>query len=447
MATEHAVEPLVMGCGSIDLRKVEVRPVRPGEVTRWNELMAERHYLGFRCLVGESLKYVAHVRGTWVALLGWGCAAFKSGPRERWIGWSPDQHWQRLHLVTNNQRFLVLPDTRVPNLASRVLALNLKRLSEDWRAVYGHPVVLAETFVDPDRHRGTCYRAAGWSVLGETRGFRRHAGRYYHHGHPKTLLVKSLHPEMRRLLCAPFLAPELTKDEVAMVDLNSVNIDNDGGLLDHLKALPDPRKPRGMRHKLRTVLAVAICACLSGSRSLAAIAEWIAQQPRDILRRLGCRRKGSGFIVPSEPTIRRVLQRIDADKLDEIAGEWLSQQSDGKGVAIDGKALRGSGNAKKNQVHLLSALLHKEGIAVSQREVDKKSNEITAAEPLLEPLELKGKVVTADAMHTQTKLARYLVEDKHADYLFQVKENQPGLLRDIQDLDASDFFPSLPNPR
>ncbi len=123
------------------LRQVVVRPIVPAERVRWDALMRAHHYLGLQALVGHSLRYVAAVGEAWCALLGWQAAALKCTARDRWIGWPPVLQYQRLPLIANNARFLVLPDVRVPNLASRVLSLTLKRLSQDWQAVHGHPVV------------------------------------------------------------------------------------------------------------------------------------------------------------------------------------------------------------------------------------------------------------------------------------------------------------------
>ncbi len=172
-----------------DLSSLVVRPVLREEDARWNSLMSSHHYLGFRTLPGNSLKYVALLDGEWVALLGWGSAAFKSFHRDRWISWSYEQKMQRLRFVVNNSRFLILPEIRIRNLASKVLSLNVKRLSDDWQRTYGHPVLLAETFIDHSLFRGTCYRAAGFSALGVTRGFRRNGARYFFHGRPKTIFV------------------------------------------------------------------------------------------------------------------------------------------------------------------------------------------------------------------------------------------------------------------
>ena len=120
---------------SFPLKSITVRPIRPGERERWNALMREHHYLGFHSLVGESMKYVAEAGGEWVALLGWGASAFKCGARDRWIGWSKALQWARLKYIANNMRFLILPGERRKNLASRVLGMNVRRLSSDWEAV------------------------------------------------------------------------------------------------------------------------------------------------------------------------------------------------------------------------------------------------------------------------------------------------------------------------
>lgn len=431
---------------NVDLKSLVVRPIFAAEENTWNELMAKHHYLGFRTLVGESLKYVAITpEGQWVALLGWGCAAFKSRHRDCWIGWSGEQKGQRLKFIANNQRFLILPGFQVPNLASRVLALNTKRLAGDWQAIHGHPVLIAETFVDHHRFTGACYRAAGWLPLGQTSGFGRNAGVYYYHGQTKTIFVFPLHKKARQILAAPFLPPELTGGEKALVDLNAVYLP---GLLDYLATVRDPRKRRGIRHKQVSILAVAICALLSGAKSFVAIGEWAAGLSQDLLKRLGCRWSDRlrRYLPPSEPTLRRTLQSVDAEEVDRVIGNWLASQCRGdEAIAVDGKALRGSKGTDGKPVHLVAALLQKERIVIGQQEVDKKSNEITAFCPLLEPLEIEGKVVTADALHTQVENARFVVEEKKADYLLPVKQNQRNLYEAIRDLDEEDFSPSVHN--
>ena len=427
----------------LELATLVVRPIQPHEHTRWNQLMSTHHYLGFRKLVGESIKYVAELEDQWVALLGWGTAAFKCSSRDEWIGWKKEQQWTRLVFIANNLRFLILPEIRIPNLASKILSVNLKRLSTDWQVVHGHPIVLVETFVDHSRFAGTCYRAAGWIRLGQTQGFGRNAGQYYYHGLSKTIYVYALHRQARQWLYAPFLAPELSGGERPMINLNAVNIEKPDGLLERLKQLTDPRKPRGIRHSLISTLGIAACATMAGARSYIAISDWASNLSQTLLRRMGCRYdlNKAKYVAPSEPTFRRHLQRIDGDKFDQIVNAWLAEQTDPDALAVDGKTLRGAKDEAGKQVHLLSALSHNEGIVVSQKSVDTKTNEITVFQPLLNDLDLKGKVVTADAMQTHVKHAKYLVEEKGADYLFVVKGNQKNLLASIEAIDEDDFSP------
>jgi Domain of unknown function (DUF4338)/DDE_Tnp_1-associated/Transposase DDE domain len=435
--------------GEIDpnfrLQDVIVRPIRFEERRQWQQLMAQYHYLGFQNTVGEAIRYVATVGSHWVALLAWAAAAFKSRHREAWIGWDETLKWRRLHLVTNNVRFLILPGIQRKNLASKVLALNLHRLSQDWQQRYGHAILLAETFIDLSRFSGACYRAAGWMALGQTRGFGKRRHGYCQHGQPKTLFVRPLRPDAARLLSAPFSPPcsphPQRKEDFPMIDVNRLPIDGEGGLMELLRTLTDPRKPRGVRHPLVSIVAIATCACLAGARNFEAIAQWGKELSRDALKRLG----GTRAVAPSEKCIRLTLQRLDAVALDRQLGDWLARHHlrSGKALAVDGKTLRGSHDGEQSAVQLLSAVLHEEGIVVAQQPVSDKTNEIPCIKPLLDPLPLQGTVVTADALHTQTETARYLVEDKHADYVFTVKDNQPTLKQDIADLDWQAFPPAI----
>ena len=230
-----------------------------------------------------------------------------------------------------------------------------------------------------------------------------------------------------------------------MMDVNSLPLEGEGGLIDVLKTVVDPRKPRGVRHPVVTVVAIAVCAALSGARSFTAIAEWGEGLSREALKRLGSRR----WKPPSEPTIRRVLQQLDANTVDGRIGQWIVSQHQvaGQGVAVDGKTVRGAHDAGQRAPHLLSAILHEEAVVIGQMEVEEKTNEIPKLPELLGPLPLEGAVITADAMHTQTESARFIVEDKKADYLFIVKDNQPTLRQDISDLKLESFPPSAHHDR
>jgi hypothetical protein len=135
-----------------------------------DSLLAQYHYLGYQYPVGEHLKYLVEAQGRPVGCVTWSSAPRHLGARDRFIGWSPEVRRRNLRLVAYNTRFLILPWVQVPHLASHVLGRMAPRVAADWRAVHGHPIYFLETFVDPARFRGTCYRAANWIVLGRTTG-------------------------------------------------------------------------------------------------------------------------------------------------------------------------------------------------------------------------------------------------------------------------------------
>lgn len=154
--------------GPLTMSEVSAQAAGRAEV---RAALAQFHYLGYRTPVGENLQYVVRDSADrLVAVLVFGAAAWKCAARDRWIGWTSDQRQARLSGIANNQRFLILPSVEVRYLASHVLGGVARRIAADWRAKYGHPVVLLETFVERERFAGTCYRAANWQVLGSTQG-------------------------------------------------------------------------------------------------------------------------------------------------------------------------------------------------------------------------------------------------------------------------------------
>jgi len=165
----------------VDRRPIEISlatlgPLRFEQVRRtaaeglFNSLIEEHHYLGYTQPVGEHLKYLVFAEEQLLACLAWSSAPRHLGPRDRFIGWSAEERRRNIHLIATNLRFLVLPWVKVPHLASHILGRMARQLSADWERVYGHPLYFLETFVDSDRFRGTCYRAANWIVLGRTTG-------------------------------------------------------------------------------------------------------------------------------------------------------------------------------------------------------------------------------------------------------------------------------------
>lgn len=166
-------------------------------------LLARHHYLGYGNTVGENVKYLLRAQnGRPLAALLWGAAAWKCAARDAWIGWSGQQRQERLWLVANNTRFLVAPWVRVPWLGSHALGMAAARVSADWQRKYGHAIELLETFVDGERFRGTCYRAAGWQHVGATTGRTRNDDRSQRPGPRKEVFLKPLRAGWKERLAA-----------------------------------------------------------------------------------------------------------------------------------------------------------------------------------------------------------------------------------------------------
>jgi hypothetical protein len=408
------------------LRNLTINLAAREEIPLWDSLMKDYHYLGLNRMPGERLRYIAAAGGEWLALIGWSSAALKCSVRDRYIGWGMERKLGRLIYLANNVRFLILPWISVKNLASRILSLNVRRLSRDYQQIYGHPVFLAETFVDFTRYKGTCYLASNWKCLGITKGYSKNGRYYYENGNPKGVFVYPLAENPVALLNADFLpAGGPPMSEKSRLALAAIPVE---GLKEKIGQIVDPRKRRGVRHPLVSILSLSVAAVLCGARSYIAIAEWASSLSKETLLRFGCERK-----APSEPTVRRVLQKIDVEAFDAAIGSWfLTLLPSYAGIAIDGKTLRGSGDKK---VHLLSAVVHKEGIVIGQTGVDVKTNEITRVEPLFSGMDIEGAVVT------QREIARHIVEDKKAHYCFTVKDNQETLRADIEALRMESFPP------
>jgi hypothetical protein len=162
---EPLLEAPVHELGALRLERVERQAS-----ALWNEYIDRYHYLGYKPLPGAQLRYFAYAGERRVGLLGFGAAAWKTGPRDAWIGWSREQRRRNLGAVVNNARFLVLPWVRVKGLASKLLAMAARGLPEDWARCYGYRPVLLESFVEVQRFAGTCYRAANWLCVGQTQG-------------------------------------------------------------------------------------------------------------------------------------------------------------------------------------------------------------------------------------------------------------------------------------
>jgi len=418
---------------------------KPADIERFDQLIVQHHYLKSCNLVGEHLRYVATFRGQWLALVAFSAGSFNLRYREQFIGWTPEQRRRRLALVVNNARLLVLPDSHYPNLPSRLLKLILNRLSEDWQQRWGHPVALVETFVDPQLFRGTTYKVSGWSQLGPTSGFARCASDFYQaHDQPKQLWVKELVKRACRKLRASTLPTEWAMVEQNKVPRCTTKVKEIQGLLNELKELADERSRCGLFYPMAGVVALIILATFAGvvrgQRDLAAFARTLSQGQ---LRALGFRRhpKTNRIRCPKETVFFRVLGAIEPDQLEAILLRWqekvLGPVTD-EVIALDGKTLRHA-----QGVQLVSAFGVGSSRWLGTLEVANKSNEIPAAQQLLDRQQLEGKLVVMDALHTQDLTAQKIVFQKGADYVFTVKANQKTLLQTLaKKFQDHSFFPS-----
>jgi hypothetical protein len=186
------------------IRPLEVRQVRrTGEEQLFNVFIESYHYLGYTQPVGEHLKYLIYARGTPVACMAWSSAPRHIGCRDRYIGWSQELRRRNIHLMAYNTRYLILPWVKVPYLASHILSVVARRISGDWEALYRHPIHFLETFVDTERFRGTCYRAANWIRLGITTGRGKNDQTMKPNRSLKDVLGYPLSRDFRKELCAP----------------------------------------------------------------------------------------------------------------------------------------------------------------------------------------------------------------------------------------------------
>lgn len=184
-----------------EIRPLEFRQVRRGpEEPLFNHLIAEYHPLGYTRPVGEHLKYMVYAAGRPVACLAWSSAPRHLSARDRYIGWTPEARRRNLRYLAYNPRFLVLPWVQVKHLASHILGQMVRRLAGDWERLYHHPVYFLETFVDTEKHRGTCYRAANWVVMGRTSGRGNNCPDKRQNRSIKEVLGYPLTPRFRELL-------------------------------------------------------------------------------------------------------------------------------------------------------------------------------------------------------------------------------------------------------
>jgi hypothetical protein len=414
---------------------VRVRLIQAAEQARFDQLLVEQHYLHNAERVGEQLCYVAQYQEEWLALLSWSAPAYRLKAREAWIGWTEAQRQRRLGLVVNNSRFLILEQAHYPNLASRVMRLCVERLSQDWEQRWGHALLLAESFVDVQVFRGTCYKVSGWQELGLTQGYGRTREEFYlKHDRPKQLWVRELRAGARELLKARSLPAQYAVVEERSAPVCEATAEELAGARAFFERVPDWRKKIGdfnCAGLLALVACASLCGVQRGQRDLAAFARTLSSPQ---LRALGFRKTGwpRRHRPPAETTFYRLLCGVDSEALQQALQAWQDQRlgrrrADDDVVALDGKKLLSS-----QGVEVVSAYAVHSGRWLGSQIVEQKSNEIPAAQQLLRTAALRaGDKVTLDALHTQQETAQIIVQERGAEYLLTVKGNQPGMAQTL----------------
>lgn len=426
--------------------------VCPAHRTRWfDEQLRDHHYLGAGRPVGDYLRQIAEVDGQPCALLVWGPSCYALKDRDLWIGWSAWQRVERLKLVVQNRRFLLLsPKGQSPNLASQTLGAALRALPGQWQECFGYQPLLAESFTDPEAYAGTCYKASNWQAVGWSAGYSRHRADFYiPNERPKKLWLHELGTAGRaglraRKVPAPCQAG-VCLPPTGVLPLHQKQMLS---LRETLRQAPDPRS-KNIRFRTGPVLTIVAMALLAGRREIAEIARFAHTLRQPQRRHLGLpRKKGTKafYQVPGYSVFYQLLTRMDPEAFAQTLTGWL-QNAAGllpAALALDGKMIR-------DHIGLLTLAQHEDGapqaVAVYDQKEGTERCELSAAQALLESLPaLDGKLITADPLHCQRKAARTIVE-KGGDYLLQIKGNQPRLLAQAEGLNGLKGTPFLPTPR
>ena len=426
-----------------------MRVLQGQELVQAGQLLESEHYLG-DCPQGRQLLQLVEYRGHWVALLDWGPACWKLADREAYIGWTHQQRAQRLALIVQNRRFLILGKQRMPNLASCALSLALKALPGHWQERYGYAPLMAETFTDIELFEGTCYKASNWTELGLSKGFQRHRADYYlKHDRPKKLWIKSLNRNSLRILTAmdvpkayqSALNHNSTERDLALKQTQVVD------LLSHFRDhFVDPRRTNHTYPacSLLTFITMALFAGRQGITSIQRYGNLLTQRQRGWLnfplRKGSCTRK-----VPSWRALHNFLTQIDPEAFAQCLNAWLQSHMGTlpRALAVDGKWIR-------DQALTLCLSEHESGApvaiafasALAKTDSNKREGEQTLALKLYHNTKLEGATITADALNCNKAQAQAIIE-AGADYMLQLKNENRHAYKLAQNIsEGTPFFPT-----
>jgi hypothetical protein len=414
------------------------------DIARCDQAIVKHHYLHSVSLVGEHLRYAFIDKGQWLAVATWSAAAFHIKDRDQFIGWSAEQCRRRRALLANNSRLLVMPDCHYPNLISRFMKLRLGRLSPDWPERWGHPIALVETFVDPRYYTGTAYKVSGWSHWGKTAGWKRDADDFYEKNDaPKQIWVRELVKKACVKLRAPQLPPDWAKVEQDAAVRCTAKAPEIRSLMESLlKEVPEFRRAQALAYPLPGLIGLMVMAgaqgVVRGPQDLADYADTLSQGQLRALR-FRADPHTRDIRCPEKTTFTRILHEVDDDLIERVLLRWQDQilgPRQDRIVIFDGKKVRHAG------VEIVNAV-DAQGRFLGRVVTDSKSNEIPAARQLLGEPDLLGKILVADALHTQDETGKQILFEGGGDYWLTVKGNQSTLETTLTTLfEKQSFSPS-----
>jgi hypothetical protein len=344
---------------------LQIELVDPSQEREFQRLMQAHHYLGSLPKIGNTIWYVATVAGQWHALLSFSAPALKCSARDDWIGWGYRHQYDRLNLLANNSRFLILPEHHAKNLASQILSRCKRRIQQDWIDRFGYPLLMLETFVDPERFHGTIYRASNWALVGYTKGHRRTRSGYSERTQsPKMIFMMPLQSNAQSLLSRPLLNDRYQTGKARM----KLTADQMLSLYDFFKGIDDPRRAQGKKHHLPNVLSLAAAAVLCGMRGYKDISLWVESLGQNARSRFRCRKRNGRYEVPSLTVIRRALVGVDPAQLELALNAWNTQFGlMDESLAIDGKTMCNAIDHEGKQTHIMRAIGHQSGHCYAQK--------------------------------------------------------------------------------
>jgi hypothetical protein len=408
-----------------------IREAGKPEKKRFDKLLEERHPQQPPQQVGHELRMIVEEDGKWAGILIWTSACQRLQDRDECIGWTNSQRAQRLKLVVQLRRYLLLHEAGTrPNLASEILAAALRILPGMWSRKFGFEPLLAESFSDVEAYAGTCYKASGWRAAGMSKGYAKHRGDFYSfHGRPKKLWIKPLRKEAIDWLCSPHLPESYETGATASAHGQMpLRVNQITSLTEALRRTPDPRA-KNRRYPLGGLLSIIAMALLSGARDLSQIHRFSWRLKAVHRDALGFRKMPGKavYLMPGYSVYRELLMALDLNAFAQVLTDWLATHRGSlpAALALDGKMIR-------ETIGVLSLVDAETGIPVAmqimtQKEGDGKHCEKIIARQVVSSLpDAQGALITGDALHTDSTMAQLAVGNG-ADYLLQVKGNQPTI--------------------